>query len=203
MTGRRNDGAQMSEMDWGRLAYLGILGTVLVVWFVVHNRNSLGRTAQQAMAWGLIFLGVIAVFGLWEDIRSSIRPSLGSITDSGQIEVPRAPDGHYYLTLMVNGKPVEFLVDTGASEIVLTQADARRAGVAMTDLSFTGRAMTANGPVRTARITLTDVQIGPIGDRDVSAWVNEGEMEKSLLGMAYLQRFRRIEISGRTLVLTR
>lgn len=193
----------MNEYDIGRLAYLGILATALAFWFFVQNRDSLGKKAQQALAWGLIFLGVIAVFGLWEDIRTSVRPSLGTVTDSGQIVVPRAPDGHYYMTLDINGSKVEFLIDTGASEIVLTPADARRAGVALNALAYTGRAMTANGPVRTARIELDSVTLGPFSDRNVSAWVNEGEMEQSLLGMTYLQRWSRIEITGRALVLTR
>jgi len=193
----------MNDMDLGRLAYLGLLGTVLVVWFVVHNRQSMGRLAQQAVAWGLIFLGVIAVYGLWGDIRQTVRPRQSVVSANNTVEVPRAPDGHYYLTLMVNDVPVEFLVDTGASMVVLTQKDAVRIGLEPDDLAYVGRAVTANGEVRTAPVRLDSVALGPISDRNIRAWVNQGEMWQSLLGMSYLQRWSRIEITGRGLLLTR
>ena len=193
----------MTSRDWGNLAYLVLLGAVLGFWFWTRNRASLGRVLQQAIAWGLIFVGAIAVVGLWDDIRRTVRPSQAVITDQGRVEVPRAHDGHYYLTLLVNGVAVEFMVDTGASQVVLTEADAARIGLETADLAYVGRAMTANGEVRTAPVRLESVALGPVVDRDLRAYVNRGEMDKSLLGMSWLQRWRRIEISGGALVLTR
>lgn len=193
----------MDQWQIGNAAYLVLLGAVLVFWFFVQNRQSLGRVAQQAIAWGLIFLGVIAVVGLWGDIRQTVRPSLGTVTSDGAITVPRAPDGHYYLTLRINDRPVEFLVDTGASEMVLSQRDARRVGIDIDDLAYTGQAMTANGAVRTAPVRLDSVSAGPISDRDLRAWVSAGEMPGSLLGMGYLQRWSSVHFQGGTLVLTR
>ncbi|MFT7593461.1 MAG: aspartyl protease family protein [Paracoccaceae bacterium] len=193
----------MTDFDPARLIYLAILGGVLVTWFVIHNRQSLGKTVQMAAAWGLIFLGVIAAVGLWDDIRRAVRPSLAVVTGAGQVKVPRAPDGHYYLTLMVNEKPVEFMVDTGASQVVLTPEDARRVGLRLADLAYTGRAMTANGEVRTAPVKLDRVDLGPVFDKNVRAWVNQGDMDQSLLGMSYLQLWSKIEITGGSLVLTR
>ena len=193
----------MSGDDIGRFLYLALLGAALLSWFFVHNRQSLGRVAQQAVAWVLIFVGVIAVVGLWGDVRQSLRPSLGSISADGAITVPRGPDGHYYLTLLVNDKPVEFLVDTGASDVVLTEGDARRVGLETGNLAYVGRAMTANGEVRTAPVTLESVALGPVHDTRIPASVNEGEMGKSLLGMSYLQRFGSIEISDGSMILRR
>ncbi|MFV0515611.1 MAG: TIGR02281 family clan AA aspartic protease [Jhaorihella sp.] len=193
----------MSGWELGNLAYLVLLGAVLIFWFVAQNRHSLGKTLQQAIAWGLIFLGVIAAIGLWDDIRQTVRPRQAMLTDAGRVEVPRANDGHYYLTLGINGTPVEFMVDTGASQMVLTAADARRAGIDTADLAYVGRAMTANGEVRTAPVRLDRVELGEVSDTNLRAWVNEGEMDRSLLGMSYLQRWSRIEITGGALVLTR
>ncbi len=193
----------MTSFEWGNLIYLILLLAMVLTWFVGRNRQSIGKTAQQALAWGLIFIGVIAAIGIWDDIRQTLRPSQGMITAEGRIEVPRANDGHYYLTLQVNGEPVEFLIDTGASDMVLTPADARRVGVDMDDLVYSGRATTANGSVRTAPIRLDLVALGPVRDRRVRAWVNQGEMDQSLLGMGYLRRWQRIEITGDALVLTR
>lgn len=193
----------MTSSDTGRLIYLGLLGAVLLFWFIAQNRKSLGRTLQQAMAWGLIFVGAIAAIGLWDDIRQTVQPRQGMVTEAGRVEVPRSNDGHYYLTLHVNGAPVDFMVDTGASQVVLTGADARRVGIDLDGLAYVGRAMTANGEVRTAPVRLDRVELGPVQDRNLRAWVNAGDMDRSLLGMSYLQRWSRIEITGGALVLTR
>lgn len=192
----------MEQFDFPRLVYLVILGSVIGLWFVVQNRASLGRLAQYAAIWGLIFLGAIAVVGLWGDIRQTVQPRQSVISES-RIEIPRAPDGHYYLGAEINGVPLRLVVDTGASQIVLSRTDARRVGIDTESLVFAGRAFTANGEVQTAPVRLDSIAIGPIRDTDVRAVVNGGEMAGSLLGMDYLQRFSRVEISGGRLVLER
>lgn len=192
----------MQDFDFARLTYLVILGSVLVVWFVAQNRASLGKLAQQALIWGLIFVGALAAVGLWEDIRQTVRP-MQSVVSGDRIELPRAPDGHYYLTAEVSGVPVRFVVDTGASQIVLSQEDAERIGIDTKSLAYMGRAYTANGEVRTAPVRLENLAVGPVRHENLRAVVNEGEMGQSLLGMDYLQRFSSIEITGGRLILTR
>ncbi|WP_368184080.1 TIGR02281 family clan AA aspartic protease [Aestuariibius sp. HNIBRBA575] len=185
-----------------RLAYMVLLGTAVVGWFIAQNRTSLGKVAQQAIIWVLIFVGMIAGYGLWQDMRGDI---LGrqTVLDGNAIEVPRAIDGHFYLSLTLNAVPVNFVVDTGATDMVLSLPDATAIGISTRDLAFTGRASTANGIVKTAPVILDEVRLGPIVDRNVRAVVNQGELEGSLLGMGYLERFARIEIVGNKLVLTR
>ena len=117
--------------------------------------------------------------------------------------MPRGRDGHYSLTLQINGVDVDFLVDTGASQVVLTQQDAARVGLNPDKLAFIGTAFTANGEVRTAPVRLDTVDLGGIRDTRVRASVNGGEMSGSLLGMSYLNRFDSIEIRGDRLILTR
>ncbi len=193
----------MSSWETGRFVYLLLLGGVLVLWFFIENRDSLSTKIKQLSAWALIFLGVIAAIGLWGDIRQTVQPRQAVFADQGRIELPLAPDGHYYLTLDLNGEPTRFVVDTGASAVVLTQRDAERAGIDAGTLAFYSQAMTANGSVKTAPVTLDRVALGPFVDRNMPAFVNAGEMDTSLLGMTYLQRFHRIEISGGQLVLER
>ncbi len=192
----------MDDFDTAHLIYLIMLGLAVVSWFVATNREKLGTIAQQALIWGLIFIGVIAAIGLWDDIRSTVSPRQ-SVSGDNRVELPRQADGHYYLSAEVNGEAIIFVVDTGATDIVLSQEDARIAGLNPEDLAYTGRAFTANGEVRTAPVRLDSISIGPIRDTGVSAVVNGGELDQSLLGMSYLQRYSSVEISGGKLILTR
>lgn len=185
------------------LVYLVLLGTMIGSYVLVASRRNLGRSIRHAALWVLIFLGVIVSYGLWEDIRGTVIPRQSVHAEQGRIEVPMARDGHFHMTLGVNGVPVEFVVDTGASEIVLTQEDAERAGIAIDGLPFLGTANTANGTVRTAQVRLDEVDLGGITDRNVRALVNGGEMNGSLLGMTYLNRFSEVSFGNGTMVLQR
>lgn len=193
----------MGDIELGNLAYLALLGGALVLWLLVEARKNMGRTLKQASAWVLIFVGVIAAIGLWGDIRRTVLLHQDVAQDGSQITLPRAPDGHYYLTALVNGTPVRFVVDTGASQVVLTQKDAENAGIALADLVYSGRANTANGRVRIAPVRLDSIDVDGVEMRNIRASVNEGQMGTSLLGMTYLERFSRIEIAGGALVLHR
>ncbi|WP_425039114.1 retropepsin-like aspartic protease family protein [Primorskyibacter sp. S187A] len=191
----------MSEMETGNLIYLVVLLAAVVFWFVTSNRARMGQVMQQALLWGLIFIGVIAAYGMWDDIRGTVIPRQAVFADAGQIELPLQPDGHYYMMADVNGVATRFVVDTGASAVVLTQEAANAAGITPDELAFTSIANTANGPVRTASVVLDTLAVGGIEKRGFRVLVNEGEMPESLLGMTYLSTFSRIEIAGGKLVL--
>lgn len=193
----------MNGDDIGQLLYLTLLLGAVGGILVAQNRRRLGHMAQQALTWGLIFVGVIAAVAIWGDIRDDVIPRQSVFAEGGRIEVPRARDGHFYLTVDVNDVPIQFVVDTGATSVVLTQEDARRVGIDPDGLIFGGEANTANGTVRTAAVRLDQVKLGPMTDRNVRAWVNEGRMEGSLLGMTYLQKFEKIEIARDKLTLIR
>ena len=193
----------MTGDQFGALAYLLLLGGVIAAWHFVANRRDMGRMAQQAAIWIFIFLGAIVVAGLWSDIRDTVLPRQAVMQDGARVVVPMQQDGHFYLTLEVNGTPVRFVVDTGATEMVLSAGDAARVGMSPQELVFSGRAFTANGPVETAPVRLDTVALGPVTDEGVRAVVNSGELGESLLGMSYLRRFDRIEISGGQMLLER
>ena len=181
-----------------RVGYLAIILVALMGWMLVEFRQRMGQALRMGLAWGLIFVGVMAGYGLWSDIRRDILPI--QTVAGGEISVPRAEDGHYYLTLAINGTPVRFMVDTGASGMVLTLEDAERLGIDRESLMFLGEAQTANGTVRTAMVTLPVVELGPFRSEGFRAYVNEGEMDGSLLGMDYLGQFN-LEFRGGELIL--
>ncbi len=188
------------------LLYLSLLGAAILGYFIASGRQRMGKTLRQLAMWGLIFMGVIAVAGLWPELRQQIVPGQ-SFTATGEgggtMTVPQGMDGHYRLTLEVNGTPVDFVVDTGATDLVLSEGDARRVGIDPDGLAYLSRAQTANGTVPMARVRLDEVRLGGLVDRDVGASVNGGEMRGSLLGMSYLSRFGRIAIENGELTLER
>jgi len=186
-----------------RLSYLLLLGVFIGSYFFVSGRTNWGQTARHAALWVFIFLGAIVAYGLWDDVRREVVPQQASFAEEGRVEVPVSRDGHYYLTLDINGEPIRFVVDTGASDMVLSRDDARAAGIDPESLNYLGRANTANGQVRTAVVRLDEVSLGGITDRGVTALVNDGEMMGSLLGMRYLERFASVSFSDGEMILQR
>lgn len=190
-------------IDTARILYLVLLMVAVGGFLIVEFRRDAGATARGALAWGLIIVGLIAGFGLWQDIRGQLAPRQQVLDGGARIEVPIGPDGHYHLTATVNGAPVRFVVDTGASTLALAPDDARRAGIDPDRLAYAGQARTAGGMVATAAVRLGSLRIGDVEDRAVAAMVIDADPGVSLMGMDYLSRFARVRIEGGTLVLER
>ncbi len=193
----------LSSDDQAVLVYLILILLVVGGSMIISSRGQLNKTLQQAAIWGLIFVGAIGAYSLRDRIEASIYPERAVMNERGTVTFTRARDGHFYAEVGVNGKKIQFVIDTGASDIVLTAKDAEYLGYPVGDLIYSGRASTANGVVPMARITLDSLTLGRFTDRHVRATVNGGELDTSLLGMRYLERFRKIEISGSHLTLTR
>ena len=196
----------MAGQDYARLTYLGILIAVLVGSVLITRRGALGKMAKQAGIWLFIFVAVIAAMGMWQDIRTTHPP--GANADSTQVKgdkivLSKQSDGHYYLNLTVNDQTLTFMVDTGASQIVLSQQDAAKLGFKRDQLSYWLQAQTANGTVQMAPVRLEKITLGDFSDQNIQAVVNSGELHKSLLGMSYLNLFSSIEIKQNRMILTR
>ncbi|WP_292047380.1 retropepsin-like aspartic protease family protein [Brevundimonas sp. UBA5718] len=116
-------------------------------------------------------------------------------------QVVKADDGHYWAHARIDGRAVRVLVDTGASVVVLTRADARRLGVQPEPASFTGRIQTASGMVRAAPVRLNTVSVAGARVDQVEALVVEQGLEYSLLGMSYLGRLSAFEATPTGLTL--
>jgi aspartyl protease family protein len=151
----------------------------------------------------LIIAMVVIAYGLRDVLREELLPAAMVQVSPDTIELRRGSDGHFHATMDVNGVPVRFMVDTGASDLVLSRRDAERVGIDPASLSYLGRARTANGTVATASVRLGLVELGGIVDTDVRASVSDGGLDVSLLGMSYLDRFGRIEIAGDRMRLSR
>ena len=173
--------------------------------------------AMLRWAFGYLAMAVVVAIG-FASLQGSERPERRVATaatkhsamrerqrahDDAELEyvVDAGPDGHYLIEAMVNGEPVEFLVDTGASDIVLTIDDAERLGLQPATLRYTQRFATANGEVRGAPVVLRELRIGQFSLFDVPASVNEAPLRVSLLGMNFLEQLNGYEVDDGRLIL--
>lgn len=193
----------LSGNDQAVVVYLVLLLLIVGGSMIISSRKQINKTLQQASIWLLIFVGLIGAYSLRDRIEATLYPERALISETGTVSFSRARDGHFYAELEVNGQKVEFVIDTGATDIVLSEADAEKLGYSLSELIFSGRASTANGVVPIARITLDSMRLGRFTDRNIRATVNGGELDTSLLGMRYLGRYQKIEIVGSTMTLTR
>ena len=107
------------------------------------------------------------------------------------VVLTKGRNGHFEVEARVDGRRLEFLVDTGASHIALRERDAGRLGIFLRPSDFTVRVSTANGMTKGARVQLRTVEIGDIVVRDVPAIVHSDEgLGVNLLGMSFLSRVR-------------
>lgn len=188
--------------DTARLVYLLLLLLGVLGFSIFGGPRAIVAAAGRLIVWGLIFAMVIIAYSYRDTLRQALFPASAVRMEGGGVELRRGSDGHFQATLDVNGAPIRFMVDTGATDIVLSRADAARAGIDLDRLAFTGRAITANGAVRTAQVRLDSLTLGDVTARNLPASVTDGALGTSLLGMAYLNRFERIEISGDRMRLT-
>jgi len=119
-------------------------------------------------------------------------------TNSRSMTIQRSDNGHFRVEAAVDGRRMEFLVDTGASVIALRESDAGRLGIHPAQREYTVKASTANGMVRAAPIELNRVEVGAITVRNVSGLVLPDEaLAHNLLGMSFLSRVRWEHRNGR------
>ena len=123
-------------------------------------------------------------------------------TGARRVSLRSDRSGHFRTEARVDGRDLDFLVDTGATVIALTQKDAERIGIRPFLSEYTTNVNTANGPAKAARARINRIDIGGVVVRDVDALVMpDGALQQNLLGMAYLSKLKRFEYSSGNLVL--
>lgn len=193
--------------SWANLIYL-LLFVLLISGGVFHK----GIRSRQVIQYAAIWIGVAGVAGLGYAYRfelsnvkdrmlGELAPGMGVQATGGEVQFRADASGHYIVEAIVNRTPIRFLVDTGASDVVLSPRDAARIGLNSNQLDFSRRYQTANGTVMGAPVNLNSIRVGPIVIPNVEGSVNGAPLGASLLGMSFLERLTSYRVENGTLIL--
>jgi aspartyl protease family protein len=160
----------------------------------------------------LLGLGVVAARFADQAVRTSAAPpaaALAAVPAPAQknsygssVIIPADARGHFVVDARVDGRRMEFMLDTGASVIALRARDAAGLGIHPVAREFTVEVKTANGSTRAAPVQLGMVEISGLNVRNVAALVSPDEaLSENLLGLSFLSRLRRFEYSNGKMVL--
>ena len=187
---------------------------------------STGTESVLKLAAGWVLAAGLAVGGVayFDEIRTALgmRITADDIVDQGPaqpariavatetpppradrtVEIRADQSGHFQTTAYINGRAIQVLVDTGATIVAMPYEDAEAVGIYLRDSDFTQRVNTANGIARVAAVTIDSLTIDDITVRNVRAAVAErGKLTTTLLGMSFLGRLSKAEMSRGVLVL--
>ncbi len=193
--------ADRGDTDWSQaLRLFGVLALVSSG-LVSARRFNLVGTARIVLAWAAIFIVAITAYALRDDVLrlvlkvgQALVPAHAVAQGPRGLVVGRGDDGAFDVIGKVNGAPVRFVVDTGSTDIVLSPADAERAGVRPSAGAFDLPSQTANGVGYGAPATADSLSVGPIVMTDVPVSINKAPMGVSLLGMTFLRRLDSFEV---------
>ena len=184
---------------FGLLASGGLLGA---------RRGDILKGAGHVAIWAAVIL-VLAVGYLYraelaqapQRLRMALNVGAPVATGERELRVAQTEGGAFVIVGQVNGQPVLFMVDTGATDTVLSPADARRVGVDVDALRYDQTAETANGLGYGASWTADRLAVGGIRLGPFPMVVNKAPMSGSLLGMSFLSQLESYEVRDRTLIL--
>ncbi|MDB5428400.1 MAG: family clan aspartic protease [Phenylobacterium sp.] len=201
-------GGVTSSEDWVWIIRAVGLTAVVSTGILTAGRVRWGEKARHAAIWvgvvAVLFVGVAyrgELAGVAQRVRSEFAPAYPVATGAHELVVTQDNGGGFFVMGQINGRPVRFLIDTGASDTVLSPADARRLGVDVAALHFDHVAETANGLGYGAPFTADSLAVGPIKFANVPMAINQSPMSYSLLGMTFLRRLDSFEVRGSKLVL--
>lgn len=185
------------------LAYDFLLLALIGAGLIGHIVSNPGQALRNLASWVIIF-GILGIgYSVWTGngrLARELNPAAGEIADNA-ITFRADQSGHFYVKSEVNGSMINFMIDTGATHIVFKKTDAEKIGYNLDDLTFNLPASTANGIVYSAQVNIATVEVGPIKIENIDGFVNQGDLDVSLLGMSFLNRLSGYEVSDGLLTL--
>ncbi len=199
----------LSQDQLGQLVPL-LLILIFIAAAAFTRRRKLGEMVGNVLVWAGLFVLALVGYAYRDDLSGMAARVFGELmpgtaivdVERGTATFRAGRDGHFQLDATINGTEVRTIFDTGASAVVLTAADARRAGIDVENLRFDVPVSTANGTGRAAVVRLETIEVGGIVRKNIRAFVAERDaLEASLLGMSFLETLSRYSVSSSSLEL--
>ena len=190
--------------DWMLGSLYLLMAMMLVLGSLISRRERFAKLATMALAWVAIFGAGFVLFTFRDDLgyvaqRLKAEATGNPVVEGREIRIPMAIDGHFWVQGSVNGIPVRFLVDSGATMTTIGRDTAAAADVSVSS-SRNQTVRTGNGMLRVASGRASSLAIGPIERTDVGLHVADHE-DLNVLGMNYLSSLSRWGVEGRWLIL--
>lgn len=184
-------------------AYLILYGLILIsyVGSAQKYRIMSAFNVQHMMIWILLSLILIVGYSFKGRIESELLPNRPVINNKS-FTIKKSFDGHYHIEVVMNGKNINCLIDTGASSIAIDLPTAKMIGLKTANLSFLNPTQTANGIIYSANAKVSLLKIADIILNDINISVNNTEMNGCLLGLSFLNTMSKINIEENTMTLT-
>lgn len=181
-----------------------LMAIMLVVGMLISRRGRVAGVATMLVTWVAMFGAGFILFTFRDDLgyvlqRMKSEATGAPVVQAGQLRIPQSVDGHFYVEASVNGRPVRFLVDSGATMTTIGRVTAARTGVVVSDRR-NQMVRTGNGIVRVATGRARSFDIDAIRRNDVGLHVADAE-EFNVLGMNFLSSLKRWGVEGRWLIL--
>ena len=181
-----------------------LMAMMLVLGALINRREPFAKLAVMALAWVAIFGAGFVLFTFRDDLglvaqRLRTEATGEPIVAGREVRIPMAIDGHFWVDGEINGTPVKFLVDSGATVTTIDRATALRAGATVSD-ARDQMVRTGNGFIKVARGRAQSLRIAAIERDNVGLHIVEGD-EMNVLGMNFLSTLTRWSVEGRWLIL--
>ena len=196
-----NEGDQAADF-----LYLMVVLVLVASAFMVR-RVPIGRSLQMLAAWAVIFLAAFVAFTLKDDfialgkrVFDETRGDRAQIVQAGEtLRIKQSPDGHFWVEGRLNGQPVRFLVDSGATTTSISAETARQAKIEPSR-GLPALVRTANGTVSVQRGRAA-LQVGTIERAELAVHISEAFGDMNVLGMNFLSSLSGWSVEGKWLVL--
>ncbi len=170
---------------------------VLVASALFSRRIGLGEIVRSVLSWVAIFAIFIVMFsyqheivGVWNKVTGELTGANDQQVVGGTLKIRQSPDGHYWADAEVNGTPVRFLIDSGATTTAINLKTAQAANVDINEGGFPTYLNTANGTVEAKRGTIQSLRVGPMMALELPVVVAEAFGDSNVLGMNFLSEMK-------------
>jgi aspartyl protease family protein len=198
----------MNIMEDGPSLIWGVVCVVLLVSSLAARRLPLGYVAKAAFAWIAIFAALFAIFSfrfefvaIWERVKADISGTAGQSVSGDEIAIRRQDDGHYWLQVDVNGKPVRFMIDSGATTTAVNADTARETGIEVDADGYPVILDTANGRVTAKRGVIQLLKIDTLEIPQHKVVVSESFGDTNVLGMNFLDSIQSWKVEANVMTL--